>query len=576
MQDGGLELEGKTGRATRKEERGRERGKGNRMKRKKKLSRRMTAICGIFVFMLSFTLGLLGLYTYYKNVMELYEQYAETVVRIAAGYIDIKDMIQFIETGTKTEGYHATQKWLDSVKSDSETAHLYVIQSSVAAGKDPATLIWNAVSTEESNASQAENSLGALSGEAFTGGKKEAFSAAMESEDKVTFYADQTADRGYMLTGMYPLRGADGRTVAMVCADISMDEIYHDINQYVVFFVCGTLLVSTVFLLVFLRLVNRGVVSPVVRMAQSTEDFVRQSNSEADPARLIFRDPKVFTGDEIQLLGENLNEMTARLVVYMRDIQVAAREKEHISAELKLASDIKSSMLPNVFPAFPERTEFDIYAKLWAASEMGGDFYDFFLVDKDHLAVLMGNVNGTGVPAALLIVIAQTLLRNYTKLGFGMEKVFTEANNQLSESNEGMTATAFLGILDLTNGTFSYVNAGHNTPLLKHAGGEFELLPSKDCFLLGSMAGVPYWQQSVQMVQGDMLFLYTKGLVEAENRNQVQYSLEHMHMRLNQALGSAYELPEILEVMDRDVKEFLRGQLPKQDITMLLLRYLGM
>ena len=119
------------------------------------------------------------------------------------------------------------------------------------------------------------------------------------------------------------------------------------------------------------------------------------------------------------------------------------------------------------------------------------------------------------------------------------------------------------------------MNAGHEIPLLKHAGGEFEPLPAKDCFVLGSMAGVPYWQQSVQFLQGDMLFLYTKGLIEAENREQVEYSREHMHMHLNQTIGEVYDLPDILKVMTGDVEEFLASEPAKQDITMVLLRYLG-
>ena len=138
-----------------------------------------------------------------------------------------------------------------------------------------------------------------------------------------------------------------------------------------------------------------------------------------------------------------------------------------------------------------------------------------------------------------------------------------------------MTTTAFLGVVDLTDGKFEYVNAAHCTPLLKHAGGEFAALPAKDCFVLGSMAGVPYWQQSVRLVQGDLLFLYTKGLPEAENASGVQYSEDHMQMRLNQALGEAYELPDIVRLMQRDVEAFLGGAARQQDIAMLLLRYFG-
>ena len=545
------------------------------IKNKKKLSRKMTAICVVFVLVLSVTLGLLGVYTYRENVTKRYEQYAETVLRLADSYIDVGDMIWCIETGYKTEPYDWTQMQLNNIKYRSNVEYLYVIQPLSTAEIDNAMYVWNAVTPEELETYQEINSLGDLSGEGFTGKMAEAFMTAIGGEDEITFYANNTADFGYMLTGMYPLRDVDGQARALVCVDISMNQISQDIMQYILFVLCGTLLVGAVFLIVLLRLVNKSVVSPVIRMSRSTEDFVQQSNSETDPSKLLFQDPMVSTKDEIQLLSENLKEMTSRLVVYMGNLQEAAADKERIAAELNVTADIKSSMLPGVFPAFPERTEFEIYAKLQTASEMSGDFYNFFLVDQNHLAVVIGNVNGFGIPAALLTVITQTLIKNYAKLGFEPEKVFIEVNNQLSESNEGMTTTAFLGILDLTSGTFSYVNAGHCAPYLKHAGGEFEQLPAKDCFVLGSMAGVPYWQQSVQLAQGDMLFLYTKGLIEAENREQVQYSLDHMHMRLNQILGEAYELQDILGMMERDVKDFMGEEPAKQDITMLMLRYFG-
>ena len=544
------------------------------MKKRKKLGHKMTAICGVFVLVLSITLGMLGIYTYYVNIREMYEQYVETIIKIAGSHIDKADMEQCMETGNRTGNYMRTQTQLNNIKSLSDVEYLYVIQPLHTGERDNARYVWSAV-IEDKDTYRDSSTLRNLSGADFDSGMAEKFMEVMAGEDEVTYYANNTEEYGYMLTGMYPLRNPEGRSIALVCADISMNEIYQDINQYILFVLCGTLLVGAIFLLVLLSLVNKSVVSPVIRMSQSTEDFVQQSNRETDPSGLVFRDPKVFTGDEIQLLGENLKEMTSRLVVYMRNLQEDAADRERISAELNVASGIKSSMLPNVFPAFPERTEFDIYAKLICAEEMTGDFYDFFLIDQNHLAVVIGDIDGIGVPAALLIVITQTLIKNYAKLKFDPQKVLTEANNQLSESNEGMTATVFLGILELTNGIFTYVNAGHVAPLLKHAGGAFEPLPARDCFVLGSMAGVPYRQQSVQLVQGDMLFLYTKGLSEAENAEQVQYSYEHMHMRLNQVLGEVYELPDMLETMTRDVEEFLDGEPAKQDMTMLLLRYFG-
>ncbi len=548
-----------------------------REKRRKRLSGKVTAICGAFVLIISFTLGLLGFFTYYDNIVERYEQYVEAMIRIAGSHIDVEDMAECIRTGEKSEAYDRTQEQLDRIKSQSNVEYLYVIQPLNTQETDNARYIWNAVTAEELEEFSDIASLGDLSGEGFSGEMAEVFEKALQEEDQVTYYSNNTSEFGFVLTGMLPLKSRDGETQVLVCVDILMNEINEDVRQYILFVLCGTLIVGTLFLLLLLRMVNRSVVAPVVRMADSAEDFVRQSNEGTEPSQLSFRDPCVSTGDEVQLLSESLKEMTLKLVSYMKNLNAATADKERFAAEMNVAQNIQAGMLPSKFPAFPERTEFDIYAALQVAGNMSGNFYDFFLVDKNHLALVIGDINGTGIPAALLMVITRTLIKNYARLGFEPEKVFVETNNQFSESNEGMTTAAFLGILNLSTGVFSYVNGGHRVPLLKHAGGEFEPLPTKDCFVLGSMAGVPYWQQSVQLTQGDLLFFYTKGLTDAENEEKMQYSEEHMQQRLNQTLSQVYELKDILKLMQEDVQEFLGGaRQGQEDMTMLILRYFGM
>lgn len=542
---------------------------------RKKLSRKMIGICSGFALILSVVLGSLGFYTYYHNIVDQYQQYIDTIIHICRSYIDADDMKECIDTGVKSERYEETQKFLDNIKNNSQVEFIYVIKPLNDGAVDNAMYVWNAVEEGEIEEFGVIDSLGDLSGEGFPADMAGHFLGAMDGGEKVTYLSNSSEEFGYVLTGLYPVLDSDGQAQALIGVDILMGKIYTDLQQYLIFVVAGTLVVGALFLLLFLRQLNRSVIAPVARMAESAEDFVQQSGKKPDPSELHFRDPQVHTGDEVELLSENLNKMTSELVEYMGNLKQVTADRERIGAELSVATSIQSSMLPRIFPAFPERTEFDIYAELKVAREMGGSFYDLFLVDEKHLAVVMGEIAGKGIPAALLMVITKTLIKNYAQMGYSPEKVFSETNNQLSESNEGMTTTAFLGIVDLTDGKFEYVNAAHCTPLLKHAGGEFALLPAKDCFVLGSMAGVPYWQQSVRLVQGDLLFLYTKGLPEAENASGVQYSGDHMQMRLNQALGEAYELPDIVQLVQRDVEAFLGGAARQQDIAMLLLRYFG-
>lgn len=547
-----------------------------RKKTRRKLSQKIAVICSVFAVVLSVSLGVLGFYTYYKNMMGQYEQYINTIINISSSMIDVEDMEKCIVTKKKSEQYEKTQLALNNVKEQSQVEFIYVIKPLSASAVDNAMYVWNAVTEEEIEIYGEIASLGDLSGEGFPQEMAVYFMSTMEGADEITYIPNKSEDFGYVLTGLYPLHLSDGTVVGIIGVDILMNQIYEDMNQYLVFVVVGTLVIGIVFLFLFLRHLNRKVAQPIIQMTESTMDFMHQSSDSLDPSQLEFKNPRVKTGDEIQLLSENLMQMTTEIIGYMGNLKQATAEKERISAELNVAMNIQSGMLPHKFPMFPERSEFDVYAQLKAPKEMDGSFYDLFLVDKNHLAVVMGEIAGKGIPAALLMVITKTLIKNYAQLGYSPDRVFAETNNQLSESNEGMLTTAFLGIVDLTTGRFTYVNAGHCVPMIKHAGKDVEYLPANNCFVLGSMSGVPYWQQTVQLVQGDLLFLYTKGLVEAENKEQIQYSAEHMQMRLNQAMGEVYDLKEIADVMMGDLEAFLNGAVLQKDIAMLLLRYFGM
>jgi sigma-B regulation protein RsbU (phosphoserine phosphatase) len=187
----------------------------------------------------------------------------------------------------------------------------------------------------------------------------------------------------------------------------------------------------------------------------------------------------------LYLICSTLSRRTRSLLVKQEE---ASRETERISAELNVANHIQTSMLPNLFPAFPERKEFDIYASMTPAKEVGGDFYDFFMVDDRHLAVVIADVSGKGVPAALFMVIGKTLIKDHTQQGRDLGEIFTEVNELLCQSNsEGLFITAFEGVLDLDTGDFVYVNAGHDAPFICHKDGSYEPLAVKSGFVLAGM-----------------------------------------------------------------------------------------
>ena len=285
---------------------------------------------------------------------------------------------------------------------------------------------------------------------------------------------------------------------------------------------------------------------------------------------------EVHTGDEIETLADAFNSMTANLEKYIHDLTAVTAEKERIGAELNVATQIQKDMLPNIFPAFPERQEFDIYASMDPAKEVGGDFYDFFMVDASHLAVVMADVSGKGVPAALFMVIAKTIIKNQALTGDPLGQVFERANDQLCENNgEGLFVTAFMGLLDLNTGDFTYVNAGHNAPLLRRKDGNYEYLQMEPGFVLAGLDGMQYESSHLKFGKGDTLFLYTDGVTEALNPNEELFGEDRLREALNDDRGRDLQVSKLLPYIRSALEEFARGAEQADDITMLGITYRG-
>lgn len=276
----------------------------------------------------------------------------------------------------------------------------------------------------------------------------------------------------------------------------------------------------------------------------------------------------VDSGDEIGELAQTFNQMLEDLQQYIRNLSEVTAEKERIGAELDVATNIQASMLPCIFPAFPGRSEFDIYASMNPAKEVGGDFYDFFLIDQDHLALVMADVSGKGVPAALFMVIAKTLIKNRAQLGETPDVVLAQVNNQLCENNEAdMFVTVWLGIYEITTGKLAYANAGHECPAVMRAGGNYELIRESHDFVIGGMEGMPYSLHETRLEKGDKLFLYTDGIPEATNAAEELFGEERMLEALHtcQNLTPEQTLHQIKECVDAFV-----GEAPQfDDMTML-------
>ncbi len=401
-------------------------------------------------------------------------------------------------------------------------------------------------------------------------------------------YITNYPDYGWLCSASATIENADGEVIGVALVDISMNEIMGDAQEFLQTLILLIAVVALIMAGLILHLVNRTIVLPINQMARAALQYVsdrrtsegrsasaggrRAAAGEEEEERSAISKLNIRTGDEIQALSEAIKTMELEINEYIQDLTAVTAEKERIGAELNVATQIQADMLPRIFPAFPEREEFDVYATMNPAKEVGGDFYDFFLVDDDHLAVVIADVSGKGVPAALFMVIAKTLIKNHAQNQEAPGTVFTQTNEQLCEGNDaGLFVTGWMGVLEISTGKFVYVNAGHNPPLLKRAGGTFEWLKSRPGFVLAGMEGVRYRENTLQLEPGDRLYLYTDGVTEATNSREELFGDERLQNALNEYMDLPVEqfLPKIKECIDA----FVGGADQFDDITMLALDY---
>jgi sigma-B regulation protein RsbU (phosphoserine phosphatase) len=284
--------------------------------------------------------------------------------------------------------------------------------------------------------------------------------------------------------------------------------------------------------------------------------------------------PEVKSRDEVGKMASAFVAMQHSLKEYIQKLTETTAAKERIESELNIAREIQMSILPKNFPAFPGHPEFDLYAFMQPAKEVGGDFYDFFLIDPDHLCFIMADVSGKGMPAALFMAVTKTLIKTTAKAGMTPAEILTRVNNELAEGNEAaMFVTVFCGILDIRTGQIHYANAGHNPPLVTTQAGRISFLPKQGGLVLGVMEEVDYQTESLRLDVGDSLFLYTDGVTEAMNTQEELFSEERLEKEL--ALLTQKPIQETIGDLMQRIKDFSGEALQSDDITMMILQYKG-
>lgn len=386
-------------------------------------------------------------------------------------------------------------------------------------------------------------------------------------------YITNYEEYGWLCSAGAGIYDQNGEVVGTACIDVSMDDIMKNRQEFLQNLCLVLVGITIVICLLILAGINRILLVPVKSLSQAAALFVKDKESTKKTQTAISQ-LNIHTGDEIEELSEAIKTMEMEINDYIDHLTEVTAEKERMGAELNIATQIQASMLPCIFPAFPERNEFDIYASMDPAKEVGGDFYDFFLIDEDHIALVMADVSGKGVPAALFMVIAKTLLKNTAQSGISPKEVLSQVNTQLCENNEAeMFVTVWLGIMQISTGHMVCANAGHEYPAIRRVGGQYELLHDKHGFVLAGMEGSRYREYEITLEKGDSLFVYTDGVPEATNAENELFGTDRMLEALNQNPDAASE--EVIREVQKAMEVFVKQAPQFDDITMLSMIYKG-
>jgi sigma-B regulation protein RsbU (phosphoserine phosphatase) len=525
------------------------------MKRKISLGAKTTCLVLLAYILYSAVSIVIGYSDYTINVDEHYKRLAVNIARTAAGFMDGDKIPLYAETMTKDEDYFRMLDILFEIKNDNDILFLYV---EIISGD-------NVVYIMDADTSETAYELGEARPLA-----AESYKYLDNLEHGIPPFITHS-NFGWLSSAYAPVFDSRGRVSALVGVDISMDEVAAEQHSYLVKLLLAMIAAVTLTIYVFLKLLRRFIIIPVNRLAAAAESFVTNGPREesAGLATSSISRLDIHTGDEIESLCAAMKTMAGDITEYVKNITEITSERERISAELNIAARIQLSMLPRVFPPFPDRLEFGLYAVMIPAKEVGGDFYDFFMIDGDHLGMVIADVSGKGVPAALFMVISKTLIRGEMTGGEDLGEVITAVNRQLCGSNdENMFVTAWAAVLEISTGTLAYVNAGHNPPLVKRAEAGFEYIKEQHpAMALAVMPETNYRRNRIKLSPGDSLYLYTDGVTEAMDTSMSLYGEDRLKRVLN--ASPSVDPEKLLVFLINDIKNFVGSTSQSDDITML-------
>ena len=529
--------------------------------RRKSLKRRINRIQLLLMVLMALVISIVSYYAMQNTFLRFYNEKGQDIVRTLAAQVDGDRMRECLESGDVTgqEYYQEMQRLFDATKSNI-TDHTYLYM--FIPGEDS----W--VYVVEGRAPGDDPEWISSYGDVYEYGDTEYNRMLPDAKaKKPSTEIVKGADVGYgaALSNWAPVLDSSGELVSMVEIDYSMEAIRGELQNYIFKIILSFIVCIALVVLIVLQTIRTFVTTPLENLTGYVDSY---EHGELDREKIAH----FKSGDEIQWLATAFGDMTQRIETYIHDLTTVTAEKERIGAELNVARQIQTDMLPNNSEELSEGQIFDVYASMTPAKEVGGDFYDYYMLDDDHLVITVADVSGKGVGAALFMARSMTILKARTMMLHDPASALSAANNELCRNNDEMFVTVWLGILDVPTGKLTFANAGHEVPLLRH-NGTFSFVRQKSGFILGGMEDIRYKNQELTLAPGDLLFQYTDGVPEATNSAGEQLNTK----RELEIINSHADLDggELLSAMLREVLDFT-GEAPQyDDVTMLALYYGG-
>ncbi len=513
----------------------------------------------ILALVLSLVIVLISYFSYRDSMFKRYEENIAALVKTASVFIPVEKIDQYYETGQTDADYELLIKEFQTLQEQNHLEYLYAY-----------------VPTPEGIKVFGQGTKPGMAGHFVLGDflgtdyfPQEDIDAANQlfiNPDAPKVVITNESEFGYLISAFNVLRDDQGNPMLVVGADMSMKDINSTLFNYIILVSSIAALILILFITIYLLFLNKSIIDPLQVIVDNATDFVN-TNIDENHSEIVALNIDVKTGDEIEILAEAFNKMTSDIIRYINELTTVTSERERIETELRIATLIQEGMLPKNFE-YPDRHEFTLFASMRAAKDVGGDFYDFFFVDDDHFCITIGDVSGKGVPAALFMAMTKATVKDLVLRRLPIDEVMTEANVTLCNNNEqDMFVTLFIAIINVKTGEFSWCDAGHDPAIIWKKDGTVEMLTGKKGFVCAGIETAKYKLNESKIEKGDIIYLYTDGIPEANNTAQEFYGLERLKTLIS--AQKKHEIKPLCVDILSDVDQFAASEPQFDDITML-------